>query len=61
MLLVDEAVALKLFVEGEHGTFAHGVGIAGTAAATEEDLGTGGRNRDWSSSGRAGANKIEGR
>jgi len=59
---VDEAVALKLFVEGEHGAFAQGVSIASTAAATEEDLGSGGRNRDRSSSGgRAGASKIEGR
>jgi len=41
---VDQAVSLKFLVEGEHGSLSCGVGVAGTATTTEEELGRSGWN-----------------
>lgn len=51
---MDQAVSLKFLVEGEHGSFGRGVDVAGTAAATEKELGSGRWNSGgcgWSSAG----------
>lgn len=39
VVLVEEAVALQLLVEGEDGALAGGVDVAGSTAATEEAVG----------------------
>lgn len=57
---MDQAVSLKLLVEGEHGSLGGGVDIAGTAAAAEEELGRGGWN-GWGCGWSGAGCELEGR